>query len=199
MPSPTTLRNAPEGASVSDVLRFWFGEPPHAAREAWFRKDPAFDAAIRERFGATVSAALAGAFSDWSHSPRGALARVILLDQFTRNIFRDTPRAFEGDPLALAIASAVVDAGDDRVLDRYERQFLYLPFEHSESAAAQDRSLELFAALARDTGDDSLLPWARRHAEIVRRFGRFPHRNAILGRASTPEEAAFLEEPGSRF
>jgi uncharacterized protein (DUF924 family) len=186
-------------ATASDVLIFWFGVLPHESRAVWFRKDPDFDAAIRERFGDAVAAALGGAFSDWSASARGALARVILLDQFTRNIFRDTPRAFAGDTLALAIASAVVDAGGDRALDRYERQFLYMPFEHSESTVAQDRSVELFAALARETGDDSLMPWARRHAEIVHRFGRFPHRNAILGRASTPEETAFLEEPGSRF
>ena len=186
-------------ATASDVLLFWFGELPHESRAVWFRKDPAFDAAIRERFGDAVAAALDGAPSAWSVSVRGALARVILLDQFTRNIYRDTPRAFAGDALALAIASAVVDAGDDRTLDRYERQFLYMPFEHSESAATQDRSVGLFAALARETGDDSLMPWARRHAEIVHRFGRFPHRNAILGRVSTPEETAFLGEPGSHF
>ncbi len=124
---------------------------------------------------------------------------MILLDQFTRNIFRDTPRAFEGDALARPVAAAVVDAGQDRALDRYERQFLYLPFEHSESMADQVRSIELFSALAQATGDDSLLPWATRHADIVRRFGRFPHRNEILGRASTSEEIAFLKEPGSRF
>lgn len=186
-------------ATASDVLLFWFGELPHESRAVWFRKDAAFDAAIGERFGVTVAAALEGAFSDWSLSARGALARVILLDQFTRNIYRDTPRAFAGDALALGIATAIVGKGDDRALDRYERQFVYLPFEHSEAAAAQDRSVELFDALARETGDDSLLPWARRHAEIIRRFGRFPHRNAILERVSTPEETAFLEEPGSRF
>ncbi len=186
-------------ATASDVLLFWFGELPHESRDVWFRKDPAFDALIRERFGDAVAAAQDGAFSDWSVSTRGALARVILLDQFTRNIYRDTARAFAGDAQALAIATAVVDAGLDRALDRYERQFLYLPFEHDESAVVQDRSVELFAALARETGDDSLMPWARRHAEIVHRFGRFPHRNAILGRASTPEETAFLEGPGSRF
>ena len=186
-------------ATASDVLLFWFGEPPHANRDVWFRKDPAFDALIRERFGAAVAAAQDGAFADWSVAARGALARVILLDQFTRNIYRDTPRAFEGDALALAIATAAVDAGADRELDRYERQFLYMPFEHSESTAMQDRSLELFGTLARETGDDSLMPWARRHAEIIHRFGRFPHRNAILGRVSTPAETAFLDEPGSRF
>jgi uncharacterized protein (DUF924 family) len=186
-------------ATPSDVLEFWFGEVPHRSRAIWFTKDSDFDAAIRARFGEAVEAALSGALVDWSANAHGALARVILLDQFTRNIFRDTPRAFEGDALARSVAAAVVDAGQDRALDRYERQFLYLPFEHSESAADQDRSIELFSALARDTGDDSLLPWAVRHADIIRRFGRFPHRNDILGRASTPDEVAFLTEPGSGF
>ncbi len=183
----------------NEVLEFWFGESPHRSRAVWFTRNPEFDAAIRARFGDAVAAALCGEFADWETSAHGALARVILLDQFTRNIFRDTPRAFAGDPLALAIATAAVDSRQDRALDRYERQFLYLPFEHSESAIDQDRSIELFSALARDTGDDSLLPWAARHADIVRRFGRFPHRNDILGRASTAEEIAFLKEPGSRF
>jgi uncharacterized protein (DUF924 family) len=186
-------------ATPADVLEFWFGESPHRSRAVWFIKDPDFDAAIRARFGEAVEAGLRGAFADWPATPHAALARVILLDQFTRNIFRDTPRAFEGDALARSVAVAVVDAGQDRALDRYERQFLYLPFEHSESAADQDRSIELFSALARDTGDDSQLPWAARHADIIRRFGRFPHRNDILGRASTPDEIAFLKEPGSRF
>lgn len=183
----------------SEILEFWFGESPHRSRAVWFAKDPEFDAAIRARFGDVVAAALGGAFADWGASAQGALAHVILLDQFTRNIFRDTPRAFAGDTLALAVATAAVNARQDRALDRYERQFLYLPFEHSESAIDQDRSIELFSALARETGDDSLLPWATRHADIVRRFGRFPHRNDILGRASTAEEIAFLKESRSRF
>ena len=182
-----------------EILDFWFGPPPHAARAEWFRKDPAFDAAIAARFGADVEAALLGAFRDWHSDARPALARVLLLDQFTRNVFRDTPRAFAGDDEALAVASAVVDAGLDRALDAFERWFLYLPFEHAESATMQQRSLELFKRLADDTGDRSPLEWAEKHAAIVRRFGRYPHRNAILGRVSTPEEIAFLQEPGSRF
>jgi len=181
------------------ILDFWFGPAPRAARAEWFRKDPAFDAAIRERFGEAVTAALGGAFGEWTDEPHGSLARVLLLDQFTRNIFRDTPRAFAGDALALATATTAIDAGQDRVLDRYERNFLYLPFEHSEDVAVQQRSLALFARLTADTGDPSPLEWARKHAVIVRRFGRYPHRNAILGRASTPEEIAFLDEPESRF
>jgi len=183
----------------AEILAFWFGPEPHGSREFWFRKDPAFDAEIARRFGATVDAALDGAYRDWTATPQGTLARVLLLDQFTRNLFRDRPRSFAGDAEALAMATSAVDDGDDRALDRYERWFLYMPFEHAEDRAVQERSLALFGNLATETGDDSLLRWAEKHAEIIRRFGRFPHRNAILGRTSTPEEIAFLREPGSRF
>jgi uncharacterized protein (DUF924 family) len=185
--------------SPDQVLDFWFGPAPHAERGVWFRKDPAFDAEIRSRFGTAIEAALSGTFADWRATPLGALARVLLLDQFTRNAFRDTPRAFVGDAQALATATAVVDAGHDRALDRYERWFLYMPFEHAEDVAAQHRSLALFGGLAAETGVPGNIEWAQKHAAIVRRFGRFPHRNEILGRASTPEELAFLREPGSRF
>ena len=182
-----------------EVLAFWFGSAPHAARAAWFRKDPAFDAEIRSRFGAAIEAALAGGYRDWTATPRGSLARVLLLDQFTRNAFRDTLRAFAGDTQALATAQAAVDAGQDRALDRHERTFLYLPFEHAEDSIVQERSLALFRALAAEMGEPGNLEWAEKHAAIIRRFGRYPHRNAILGRASTPEEIAFLREPGSSF
>ncbi len=185
--------------SPDEVLAFWFGPPPHAARDAWFRKDPAFDATIAQRFGDTVAAAIAGAFGEWCVSPHGALARVIVLDQFPRNIHRDTPRAFAGDARALATAQEAIVRGFDRDLDPFERWFLYLPFEHAESEEAQLRSLELFGALAQETGERGPLEWAQKHAAVVRRFGRYPHRNAILGRESTPEEEAFLREPGSRF
>lgn len=188
-----------DDALASDVHAFWFGPEPHAERAEWFRKDPAFDALIRDRFGTAIQTALAGGYASWSATPRGALARVLLLDQFTRNAFRDTPRAFAGDPLALATASRAVDAGFDRSLAKLERWFLYLPFEHSEDLAMQERSLELLGRLSEDTADPSPLDWAERHAVIIRRFGRYPHRNAILGRASTPEEIAFLREPGSGF
>ena len=183
----------------SDVLAFWFGAPPHTERGEWFRKDAAFDAAIRERFGDALARGLAGAFGEWCGEPRGALARVVLLDQFTRNAFRDTPRAFAGDARALATADDAIRRGFDASLDRYERWFLYIPYEHSEDLAMQRRALELFGALARDEGLDGPLRYAKRHAEIIERFGRFPHRNAILGRESTPEEIAFLREPGSSF
>ena len=181
------------------VLDFWFGPPPPVARDAWFRKDPAFDASIRGRFGATIAAALAGAFGEWCTTPRGALARVIVLDQFTRNAHRDTPLAFAGDARALATASEAVERGFDAKLDKYGRWFLYMPFEHAEDPRAQERSLALFGALSRETGDAGALEWAEKHAAVIRRFGRYPHRNAILGRASTPEEVAFLAQPGSGF
>jgi uncharacterized protein (DUF924 family) len=183
---------------ATDILDFWFGDRT-GARGEWFRKDSAFDAAIRARFGAAVDAALGGAFAEWASTAHGALALVLVLDQFTRNIFRDTARMFAGDARALAVATAAVTRGEDRALSPHERWFLYMPFEHAEDAAAQARSLALFAALARDTGLAAPLEWAEKHAAVIRRFGRYPHRNAILGRASTPEEIAFLAEPGSRF
>jgi uncharacterized protein (DUF924 family) len=182
-----------------DILDFWFGPLPHAARAEWFRKDPAFDATIRTRFGDAIEAALGGAYCDWRGNPHGALAHVLLLDQFTRNAYRDTPRAFAGDPEALGTAISIVDAGLDRGFDAHERWFLYMPFEHAEDPAMQQRSIALFTRLKDETGDAALLEWAEKHAAIVRRFGRYPHRNAILGRASTPDEIAFLQEPGSRF
>jgi uncharacterized protein (DUF924 family) len=178
---------------------FWFGATD-APRDAWFRKDPAFDMQIRERFGAHVEQALAGAFDGLDALPADALARVLLLDQFTRNIFRDTPRAFAGDAQALALARTMVARGDDERLSPLRRVFVYLPFEHAEDAAAQRESLRLFGALAaRHPALGSFDDYARRHAVVIERFGRFPHRNAILGRASTAEELAFLREPGSSF
>ena len=170
-----------------------------AERGVWFRKDDAFDAAIRERFGAALAAGIAGAYGEWCTAPLGSLARVILLDQFTRNAFRGTPEAFAGDLGALATAEDAIERHFDQELEAHERWFLYMPFEHSESLALQERGVDLMRALASETGLSGPLPWAERHRDVVRRFGRFPHRNAILGRASTPEEAAFLAQPGSRF
>jgi uncharacterized protein (DUF924 family) len=185
-----------------EILDFWFGNPDSPdygkPRAEWFRKDAAFDAVMRVRFGEAVEAALAGGCNDW-HDPRGALARILLLDQFTRNIYRDTPRAFAGDALALSIAQQGVARGDDTELIPVERWFFYMPFEHAESTQAQQRSVELFARLATDTATADQLEWAERHAVIISRFGRFPHRNAILGRTSTPEEIEFLATPGSGF
>ena len=189
--------------TAKEVLAFWFGAPGSPergkARREWFRKDVKFDEEIRGRFGEAVAIALAGGFGEWCVTGEGALARILLLDQFTRNIFRDTPRAFAGDERALATAEDAVARGFDRQLSFNERWFMYMPFEHAESVEAQHRSLELFGALARETGNDDALVWARKHADVIFRFGRYPHRNAILGRASTPEEVAFLREPGSSF
>ena len=186
-------------AQAAAVLDFWFAGSA-AARAEWFRKDAGFDALIAERFGALVDNALSGALSTWAGEPDGALAQVIVLDQFTRNIFRDTPRAFAGDALALAAARAMVARGDDLALPPLQRVFAYLPFEHAEDRAMQHESLRLFAALA--AADASLAgfeDYARRHADVIERFGRFPHRNALLGRESTAEEVQFLRQPGSRF
>lgn len=180
------------------VLEFWFGERDEA-RDEWFRKDAAFDALIAARFGTQVEQALAGDCLAWDETPPGALARILLLDQFTRNIFRGTPQAFAGDERALATAQEAVARGFDRELAPLERWFCYLPFEHSEDRAVQERSLELFAALAEATGHRAPYEWAEKHAVIVRRFGRYPHRNSILGRSSTPEEIEFLKQPGSSF
>lgn len=185
-----------------DVLHFWFGAPGSpergTARALWFRKSAETDAAIRTRFGTDVAAALAGDRDAWADTPQSAVALILLLDQFTRNIHRDTPLAFGGDAQALALARKLVDARHDRTLGPYERWFVYLPFEHAESIAAQEESVRLYTTLAEDGWPDAL-PWARKHHEIVARFGRFPHRNEILGRVSTPEEVEFLKRPGSRF
>jgi len=185
-----------------EILDFWFGPPSSpgygASRPEWFRKNPSFDAEIRERFGAAIENALAGGFADWT-APRAALARVLLLDQFTRNSFRDSARAFAGDPLALATAEASIARGDDRALIPVERWFMYLPFEHSEDLAKQERGVALCTRLRNETGLADPLVWVEKHAAVIRRFGRFPHRNAVLGRESTPEEIDFLARPGSRF
>lgn len=192
-------------ATAQQVLDFWFGPPEDPGhrlpRPAWFRKDPVFDGEIRERFGATIEAALAGRLEAWAGTPQGALAQVIVLDQFTRNAFRDTARAFAGDARALAAAHAMVATGQDRQLGSgVKRQFVYLPFEHAEDLADQQEALRLFTELGADEPAlADLAKWARAHHDIVARFGRFPHRNALLGRASTPEEEAFLQTPGSSF
>ena len=185
------------------ILDFWFGPRGSAqrlaARDVWFHKDSEFDAEVRDRFAPMVTLALAGGYGAWCVNAEGSLARVLLLDQFTRNIHRGTPESFAGDARALATAGEAVDRGLDRKLAPYGRWFLYMPFEHAEDRDAQQRSLALFGALAGETGLTEPLAWARRHADVVARFGHFPHRNAILGRESTPAEVAFLAEPGSRF
>lgn len=183
-----------------EVLDFWFGPGGPVPRREWFAKDAAFDREIRERFGAALEAALRGELDGWQAAPDSALARLLLLDQFTRNAFRDTPRAFGGDAQALAGARAMVVAGDDLALPPLRRVFVYLPFEHAEDLGAQEEALRLFAALtAADPALADNEAWAAKHHVIIKRFGRFPHRNAVLGRVSTPEEIEFLAQPGSRF
>jgi len=200
MDTPAPLpRPAPPDPRGAGILAFWFGDAPHQPRDVWFRKDDAFDREVRERFAEVLAAGIAGAFGEWCTTPHGALARVVLLDQLTRNAFRGTAEQFAGDPGALATAIDAVDRGFDKALDAHERSFLYLPFEHSEQLDMQDRAVALFTTLAAETGVDAPLPWAEKHRDVIRRFGRFPHRNAVLGRVSTPGELQFLEQPGSRF
>ena len=186
-----------------EVLDFWFGSPRADASVAidprWFGKDPAFDAQIRDRFGGLIDDACAGRLVAWADAPDSALASLIVLDQFTRNAARDTPKAFAGDDRALALARRIVSAGWDLGYGAVQRWFCYLPFEHSEVLADQDESLRLFGALRDDPVAGGAYEWAVRHHEVIRRFGRFPHRNAILGRVSTDAERAFLAQPGSRF
>jgi len=186
------------------VLDFWFLPPDlpgHGAyRPEWFRKDAAFDTIIRARFGADVETALKSTLD--AGTDEALLARILLLDQFTRNIFRDTPRAFAGDAQALHVAESLVAAGRDKNLSPFQRWFAYLPFEHSESLLNQERSVALFAGLRREMQHeafDSAYDYAVRHREVIERFGRFPHRNAILGRESTVDEIGFLGQPGSSF
>ncbi|HWL67412.1 MAG TPA: DUF924 family protein [Geminicoccus sp.] len=177
---------------VDDILSFWFDLPDKAA---WFQVDPAFDARIRDRFAGLLLPAAAGAHDDWAATPEGAQALLIVLDQFPRNVHRGTPLAFASDAKAREIARDVLEAGLDRQVPRERRLFLYLPFEHSERLADQDLSCRLMATLE----DPGLLDYAEQHRRIIARFGRFPHRNKILGRPSTPEEEAFLLEPNSSF
>ena len=174
------------------VIAFWFAP---GLDERWFVADPAFDAEIRERFQPLVERAAAGDCDDWIGSPRGALALCLLLDQFPRNIWRGSPLAYACDAKAREVSRAVIAAGLDRQLPAQQRPFLYLPFEHSEDLADQERCVDLM----RDLDDEELLDYARRHRDIVARFGRFPHRNDVLGRESTAEEVEFLQQPGSSF
>jgi uncharacterized protein (DUF924 family) len=191
------------GPTCTEVLDFWFGapgSPEHGqSRPLWFSKSAATDEEIRRRFGSTVEAALRGELQHWADgNAREVLALILLLDQFTRNIFRDSARAFAGDAAALAVAKRLVADGRDLQLAPLERWFAYLPFEHSEQMDDQRESLRLFGELAR-VGLTEPLVWAQKHHDVVARFGRYPHRNEPLGRASTAEEIDFLRQPGARF
>jgi uncharacterized protein (DUF924 family) len=198
-------------AQPDSVLDFWFGLSGSAAEVAgrqgrlWFGKSPENDLAVAEQFSATLLAATAGQLDHWAETPRGRLALVIVLDQFPHHIHRDQPQAFATDPQALALSLAALAVGEDQKLVSIERVFLYLPLEHAESVEMQDRSVALYEKLAHEAAPDeralfdNFLDYARRHRDVVVRFGRYPHRNAILGRPSTAEEIEFLKQPGSRF
>lgn len=198
-------------ATPADVLTFWLGAHPldaqamQGVQAQWFTKNEAFDAALRERFGPTIAAARAGRLEGWAQGPEGWLALLIVLDQFTRNAFRGQPESFAGDAQALQIAQQGLARGHDQALPPMARIFAYLPLEHAEDAACQARSVALFQGL-RDAPEaepkaffDTTLDFARQHQDVIARFGRFPHRNAILGRASTPDEQAYLAQPGAGF
>jgi uncharacterized protein (DUF924 family) len=182
---------------AAQVMRFWFAGAPRDKR--WFEKNAAFDAEIRSRFLALHEDAAAGRFDGWKGAPADCLALIVLLDQFPRNMFRGAARAFATDARALEAARHAVASGYDRSMAPCERMFVCLPFEHSESLADQDEACKLSEPLAAFPETHDVYRYAVRHREIVARFGRFPHRNATLGRASTPEEVEFLKEPGSGF
>lgn len=184
------------------VIDFWFSA---RAKPLWFEKDRDFDADIRERFGAAIHAAQMGAFDDWRATPMGALALLLLIDQMARNIHRGEAKAFLGDGRALAIADESLKRGHDQSLSFDQRRFFYLPFEHAEDMASQDRAIDLFtrafaeaAPEDRDRAEEQL-DYAHRHRKIIQRFGRYPHRNDALGRPSTDDEIEFLKTPGSSF
>lgn len=175
-----------------DILHFWFNE---LTPQQWWAKDDALDANIARRFSAIHAQAERCELFDWRMAAKGRLAEIIILDQFSRNIFRDTPRAFANDALALALAQEAVAVDADKALSPAERSFLFMPFMHSESAAIHKVAVKLFSA----EGMESNLDFELKHQAIIDRFGRYPHRNSILGRESTDEEIDFLRQPGSRF
>jgi uncharacterized protein (DUF924 family) len=187
-------------ATPASVLAFWFADAT-APRGEWFRKDDTFDASIRARFGATIDAAINGRVDGWhTIGDREALARIVVLDQFTRNVFRGQARAFAGDAKALAASRDLIRAGRDLALAPLQRVFAYLPLEHSESIDDQRECVTRFQALALEyPGAADYETYARKHLDVIERFGRFPHRNAALGRVSTPDEIEFLKQPGSSF
>jgi len=197
--------------NVETILRFWFGtaaddlEVAEQCAKLWWKKNPQVDDDIRERFAVVLDAAAHGECDDWLKDPRGRLALIIVADQFSRNMHRVTPRAFANDSLALSWCKDGLKAGEDRQLRPIERVFFYMPLEHSESVEDQNRCVALFTELAESVSAaqrslfDGYVDYAVRHREIVQGFGRFPHRNAILGRQSSAEELEFLKKPGSSF
>jgi uncharacterized protein (DUF924 family) len=198
-------------ATPDAVLDFWFGAPGSAAevaarqRTLWFAKSAANDQIVAERFAETLVAAGRGELDDWAATPRGRLALIVVLDQFPHHIHRDHGQSFAYDALSLALAMEMIERGEDAHVTPIERVFVYLPLEHAESMAMQDRSVALYETLAHEAAAaerqlfDGFLDYARKHRDVVARFGRFPHRNELLGRPSTTEEIEFLKQPGSRF
>jgi uncharacterized protein (DUF924 family) len=186
---------------ASAVLRFWFGAGVEYGKrqKRWFEKDASFDAEVSKRFLPLYEELVAGAGRQWLEQRADCLARIIALDQFPRHIFRGSPRAFAADPLALEAARHAIARGYDRNMLPVERMFAYLPFEHSESLEDQRKACELTAQLAEFPQTEDAPRYALRHRDVIQRFGRFPHRNAVLGRVSTSEEIEFLKQPGSRF
>ena len=177
---------------IEEVLSFWFVQND---REQWWTRDPQFDIVIRSRFGRLHGRAVLGELDDWRDTPEGRLAEIVVLDQFSRNLYRDDSRAFAADGMALALAQEAVRIGADQSVPPVKRQFFYMPYQHSESPRIHEFAVALFEGLADPEG----LDFERRHKTIIDRFGRYPHRNRALGRSSTAEEIAFLREPGSSF
>ncbi len=177
---------------IEEVLAFWFKQ---SSREQWWTRDPQFDAVIRSGFGALHGRAVLGELHDWRDTPEGRLAEIVVLDQFSRNLYRDDPRAFSADGMALALAQEAVRIGADQAVPLIRRSFFYMPYQHSESPRIHGDAVALFESLADPEASD----YERRHKAIIDRFGRYPHRNQSLGRASTAEEIAFLKKPGSSF
>jgi uncharacterized protein (DUF924 family) len=185
-----------------EVLDFWFDR---AVEALWFDRNDALDARIRQRFADTLAAAARGQLDHWAATPEGWLALLIVLDQFSRNIYRDDARAWQADAKAQAIAAAGIARGDDQSLSPLQRMFAYLPLEHAEHLALQRRSVQLFETLVASSREgersqfEDFLDYARRHHDVIHRFGRFPHRNAVLGRENTAAEQAYLASPGAGF
>ncbi len=196
-------------ATAKEILDFWFGatdEPDYGKqRKAWFIKNAGFDREIRDRFGDAVEAAAAGKLRSWKADADSCLALLLLLDQFPRNLYRGSAQAFSADGEAVAVADHGIINGFDRyqtneqVRPTVQRWFFYLPFEHSEKLGDQERAVALFEQLRGDAASASSIDYAHRHRDVIQKFGRFPHRNQALGRQSTPEEARFLQQPGSSF
>lgn len=188
---------------MEDILNFWFDDPDAIAaggyRKVWFSKDLDFDRAIQTQFLTDYQQAAIGQLDHWQSTPEGCLALILLLDQFPRNLFRGQPQSFATDAKALTIAEQAIAQGFDQALPLIQRWFVYLPFMHSEDLTMQQRSVQLYTTFQDNPVTPSAYTYALKHLEVIERFGRFPHRNVILGRETTPEEAEFLTQPGSSF